>query len=352
MTHLASLQALLWHMIDKTLQFGLPVQAFSYVLLPFGAAIAFRQQQAREDIGHGMRAFLRYCFSFETNLGWSEKFRSLKLDIGFVIIKKFVTDWVLVPILLSSGLAATAAYHALATVFGAQTQVSPGWILGGCMIAIGVVVSDFMQFIIHWYHHRNLTLWDVHKVHHSTEFMVFSFSTKRTHVIEEIINLTITNVTVGVVIGVLSYLLKVEIWDSLIYGVDAWFMVQLLSFWHLRHTHMSLSYGWLEHILQSPAQHHLHHSSEKRHRGKNFAMVFSFWDKMTGSFERSVDPRSYRLGLAERDRGNYDTVLKLYLTPIKMPVKRMSAVARKRLPAVMETLSHLRHTTPNSHPNG
>lgn len=65
---------------------------------------------------------------------------------------------------------------------------------------------------------------------------------------------------------------------------------------------MSLSYGWLENILQSPARHHLHHSVDVEHWDKNLGLLFSFWDKMFGCFLLSVPREKFRIGLPEASR--------------------------------------------------
>ena len=48
---------------------------------------------------------------------------------------------------------------------------------------------------------------------------------------------------------------------------------------NLRHSHIGISYWkWLEFILISPAQHHLHHSVSKEHHDKNFGVSLAIWD--------------------------------------------------------------------------
>ena len=133
----------------------------------------------------------------------------------------------------------------------------------------------------------------------------------------------------GLTIGGLSYALGIATWKSEMMGVDSWFLLSLFSCWHLRHSHMSLSYGWLEHVLQSPAQHQLHHSVERGHWDKNFGLLFSFWDKLFGCFLLSVDPGSFRIGLPPASRPGYDSVLELYVTPfLKLGKAAIRAVGK------------------------
>jgi sterol desaturase/sphingolipid hydroxylase (fatty acid hydroxylase superfamily) len=60
--------------------------------------------------------------------------------------------------------------------------------------------------------------------------------------------------------------------------------------------------------------HQLHHSAAPEHFDKNFGFIFSFWDRMAGTWlvpERNV---SFTLGLPP-DAGKYGTVTQLLLYP-------------------------------------
>lgn len=280
-------------------------------MVPLGAYLAFRQQRARRpEIGYGAAAFVRYCVprSIFTN-------PSCRLDVLFVVVKHFVNHWLLLPLLLGSTLTANVAYRLLVAGFGERISHTPGVPLTVALLAVCVLAQDFVQFLFHYLLHKVRLLWYVHQVHHSSEFLLFSFSVKRTHFLEEVFNLSLTSGVIGLLIGAMSFTFAIPIWKSELFGVDAWFLVHLFSFWHLPHSHMGLSYGWLESILQSPAQHQLRHSVENEHWDKNFGLLFSFWDRLFGCFLRSLPPENFRLGLPQADRGDYDSVLKLFFMP-------------------------------------
>ncbi len=253
---------------------------------------------------------MRYCLPLSVITS-----RSCRIDLVYVVIKHFVNAWLMAPILVSSVAVANLTHGWLEASCGPRPEATPGPVLLLGLAAICVLAQDFTQFLIHHGHHKYKTLWDVHKVHHSSETLTFGLSVKRTHMIEEAINLSATSTALGLLIGGCSYALGIAMWRSEMMGLDSWFLLSLFSFWHLRHSHMSLSYGWLEHILQSPAQHQLHHSLEREHWDRNFGLLFSFWDKLFGCFLRSVDPRTFRLGLPPAARRGYDSVLELYVTP-------------------------------------
>ena len=49
-------------------------------------------------------------------------------------------------------------------------------------------------------------------------------------------------------------------------------------------SHIWLSFGPLNHIFMSPAQHQIHHSRSDKHRDKNLGVALSLWDKIFGTF--------------------------------------------------------------------
>ena len=66
---------------------------------------------------------------------------------------------------------------------------------------------------------------------------------------------------------------------------------------NLRHSHVWLSYGPLEKILISPAQHQIHHSNHPEHFDKNFGICLSIWDILGKSWVPSGRERTFEFGL-------------------------------------------------------
>ena len=76
------------------------------------------------------------------------------------------------------------------------------------------------------------------------------------------------------------------------------------SFWAgtLRHSHIPIRYGRaLEHILISPMQHQVHHSSDPRHHDKNFGEIFAFWDWMFGTLYVPEPDEDLVFGIADSE---------------------------------------------------
>jgi sterol desaturase/sphingolipid hydroxylase (fatty acid hydroxylase superfamily) len=73
------------------------------------------------------------------------------------------------------------------------------------------------------------------------------------------------------------------------------------------------AFGWL---LVTPAMHRIHHSPDQRETDSNYGIMFSFWDRLFGTY-RTADPiRKASFGL-DRLRGErWQTLAGMLVTPI------------------------------------
>jgi alkylglycerol monooxygenase len=65
----------------------------------------------------------------------------------------------------------------------------------------------------------------------------------------------------------------------------------LYQFWI--HTRAIKSMGFLEHILNTPSHHRVHHGSNPKYIDKNHAGTFIIWDKMFGTFQKEEEEVYY-----------------------------------------------------------
>jgi hypothetical protein len=69
-------------------------------------------------------------------------------------------------------------------------------------------------------------------------------------------------------------------------------------------------------VLNSPAQHQIHHSDAPRHFNKNFGINLSVWDWMFGTlYVTQSKPEAIRFGTGEADHQRYLTLYSLIVTP-------------------------------------
>lgn len=299
-----ALEAVLAHLL-KT---GPLLILFTWAMTLLGAGLAYRGQVPQPE--RRLRGFLGFCFPAAVL-----KHRSVRTDLFFAATIKLVQPLAIAPLLIGHAAAAGIAYAGLTALFGERPQVAApvwAWVL---LLPILLLVQDFMTFYVHYVMHVIRPLWEVHKVHHSAEVLV-PITNRRFHPIQVVLDIAAQTAAIGLVIGCLAYAFALPLVDLTIAGIDVYYLLNALSFHHLRHSHIPLSYGRLERWLLSPAQHQIHHSAERQHWDRNFGLFLSCWDRLFGTIVYAKPGETFRLGLAEGGR-DYDSVLKLWVTPLR-----------------------------------
>jgi sterol desaturase/sphingolipid hydroxylase (fatty acid hydroxylase superfamily) len=296
----------------------------SVVLSAVGCVIAFRQSG-----GGGFRAFCAYCLPRDLITC-----RSCWQDVGFVLVKQLVRPWTTgVVLLFTSANCALAVYGALVFSFGPRPQGAMTPLLFGTLLLAAVLMQDFLRFGAHYFMHRIGVLWDAHKVHHSASFLT-PLTNHRAHIIEEVIQQAAIGLSIGPLLGVAAFVTSTSIATTELLGFDAYALIDTLSFALLRHSHIGLSFGRLERYVMSPKQHHLHHSVDPRHWGKNFGFLFACWDRMAGTICYSSPREKISVGIASGELADYDSVIKLHLMPYLKLYRRLSLWWSERTRAV------------------
>lgn len=299
---------LISRIVSHFVSFAFFVTLMTWVSIAVGAAITFLVRT-----NHGqprtIGGFLRFCFPSEMF-----KTKTCHTDVFFYVVNRLSTPLIVTPLLAASIFFSTISYQALTKLFGPHAQEPESMLVWLFVGLIAILGADFATFYTHYLDHKIKVMWEFHKVHHSSEFLI-PITNKRFHPAQQIFDNAGVTLTTGVLIGVFSYTFSMPIYDSTIVGIDAYFLVNALSFYHLRHSHIDMSYGWLENWFLSPSQHHLHHSMEARHWDKNFGLFLSIWDRMFGTLLYSEPRGSFRLGLPDGECQEYRTVMQLYTTP-------------------------------------
>jgi sterol desaturase/sphingolipid hydroxylase (fatty acid hydroxylase superfamily) len=282
-----------------------------------GALLAF---VTRTGLGYlkTFRNFLRFCFPSTILFN-----RSCRLDVFFTISIRFLYPLIITPLLVTSAAIMQLTHDGLTAWLGSRQALPDPMMIHILALSVAVVLADCANFCTHYLDHKFKFLWEFHKVHHAATFLI-PITNRRVHPVQGLFDDTVLLVAVGLWLGMITYFVGLPIKDNVMLGMDAYFFANLLSFYHLRHSHIPLSYGWLENIFLSPAQHHLHHSYVERHWDRNFGLLFACWDKMAGTFVRSEAPDQIRLGLPAAYDGHYNKLSQLYLTPF-LNVLRMTA---------------------------
>lgn len=290
--------------------FLLPASRFYFpsLLAAVGfAAIAYRLHVAP---GGAFRPgeFLRFLFP-----GRVYRNRSLRVDAGLLLFAKLLSParWLVFGLSVAAAAAAISAF--LETWSGSRPALGGGafatLLLGGLLI----LAYDFGTYVTHRLSHRVPLLWAFHRVHHSAEELN-PLTVLRKHPVYDALAIAMDVAIVAPIQGAILYLWGSGTTASALVAVNLGFGLFGFAAATLRHSHIWLSFGWLNRILVSPAMHQIHHSRAERHWDRNYGEVFAVWDWMFGSIYLPAEREELRFGLAEGE-GRHSTLSNALVEP-------------------------------------
>lgn len=171
---------------------------------------------------------------------------------------------------VNGALRSLAAGHGLPTNVVAELPV-------GLQVVVVVLVMDLFGYWAHRALHALPVLWAFHRIHHSQRRLNV-LTNFRFHFVDVTLFGLATFVP-GLVLNAPR-----EAWVPASAVVLA---VQLLA-----HSGLDQGFGPLDRVLVSPRFHAIHHSTEARHQGLNFGMLFTLWDRLFGTALDEPAPRS------------------------------------------------------------
>jgi sterol desaturase/sphingolipid hydroxylase (fatty acid hydroxylase superfamily) len=177
-------------------------------------------------------------------------------------------------------------------------------------IAVGaaVVLFDGVFFAVHVRLHRSDALWNFHKVHHSSHQLDF-LATTRTHAFEHLLR----NVPAQLVLFAFGFAPETVATAVLVLG----------GFGVLNHSNLRLPLFRAEWLFVTPRLHRVHHVPMTSLN--NYATVFSFWDRATGSLRRLDTPAGATLGVP----GEVATFPQSFVPAFREPVRQLIAERRE-----------------------
>jgi sterol desaturase/sphingolipid hydroxylase (fatty acid hydroxylase superfamily) len=230
-------------------------------------------------------------------------------------------------VLLFSVSTATDWYVSVLTrAFGPPpSAIQAGFFSCAVFTIVSLMAADAGIFVDHWLQHKIPLFWEFHKVHHSAEVLT-PWTAFRVHPVSELIKAPFIAAFVGLSNAVFLYLFQGTIAEVTVLGVNALYLLAYtIGAYHLQHSHVWLIFPrGIREILCSPAMHQIHHSKEPKHRDKNFAVTFTFWDRMAGTLYMPQDEEKDRLqlGVDDADQAELKTLWQLYATPFRHAIER------------------------------
>jgi sterol desaturase/sphingolipid hydroxylase (fatty acid hydroxylase superfamily) len=249
--------------------------------------------------------------------------RSALVDYRFFFVGRLLFFLVIAPILLSSNVVSDFLLERLTAIATPLAWFPPIAVLFSILMTLGfVVVFDLSIFIVHFFFHRIPALWEFHKVHHSAE-VLNPLTIYRIHPFEEIVTATSTAVLTGIFQAVFLFVLDPSVQIISVGHLNLFLFLFYFFGFNLRHSPAPISYKpFLERILISPAQHHIHHSSNLEHYDKNLGFMLAIWDRVFGSLILSSPNQQITYGLGGEER-EYSSVNRLFFLPIVKNVRRL-----------------------------
>ncbi len=171
-------------------------------------------------------------------------------------------------------------------------------------LVAAIVLFDAWQYLWHRLNHRIPLLWRFHAVHHSDADLDAS-AALRFHT-GEILLSSLARLAVLPVLGL-------TIGHVLVYET---ILLPIILFHHSNVRVPERMDRWLRMVIVTPWMHWVHHSDWQPETDSNYSSIFSFWDRIFGSFRLRRNPREIRLGLGLHDR-EWRTVGGMMLLPLR-----------------------------------
>jgi sterol desaturase/sphingolipid hydroxylase (fatty acid hydroxylase superfamily) len=192
---------------------------------------------------------------------------------------------------------------AVAADFGILQWIEfPLW----AMAIVGLLLLDFFgAYLAHWTEHRVPLFWRFHLVHH-TDQNVDTTTANRHHPGESVIRFAFTTLAV--------VLLGAPIWLVFLYQS----MSVVLS--QFNHANITVP-RWIDRslglIFVTPDMHRVHHHFELPYTDTNYGNIFSFWDRLFGTYSE-LDNSQLRYGVdTHMEEGHHQHIGTMLRIPFK-----------------------------------
>lgn len=177
-------------------------------------------------------------------------------------------------------------------------------------VVFGVAALDLFAYFAHVLLHKSWLGWQFHRVHHS-ENAVDVTTAFRQHPGETVWRM-LWQLSAVVVFGI-------PLWIVVIYLILSALNAQM------EHANIRLNRS-VDHLLRlaivTPHMHKVHHSRDQKETDSNYSNIFSFWDRLFGTYTPAIDFQKLRYGLDGFDVKERQTLGGL----LKMPFSNYTRV--------------------------
>lgn len=177
----------------------------------------------------------------------------------------------------------------------------------------GIMLLDFISaYFAHYVEHKVKWLWVFHLVHHTDKY-IDTTSANRHHPGESVIRFIFTTIAV--------ILTGAPMWMVMVY--------QSLSVVLSQFNHANITLPkWLDDtillVFCTPNMHRVHHHYKQPYTDSNFGNIFSFWDKIFGTYKTAQNSKliyGVDTHMEESNSSDFITNLKLPFMPYRKKIK-------------------------------
>jgi sterol desaturase/sphingolipid hydroxylase (fatty acid hydroxylase superfamily) len=296
---------------------------FSYIgaaIFIFVAAITIRFRRRHHEFR--LRAFWR-LLTKQTIWRHKSSLLDYKLYLVNMPLLAFVLGWFIIGGAFWSGVFGDL----LTRAFGpAAETVGTNWGIIAGITLFQLLAFDLGYWLGHAWMHRSEILWQFHKLHHSAEVMTPA-TEYRQHPVELILIPTVIALVTGCSFALVTHWFGTGAATLGVYGFNMIAVVHVLTFHHVRHSHIRIPFtGAMGVIFHSPAHHHLHHSNDPKHFNCNMGYVLSVWDWAAGTLHMPRRGERLTLGIGA-EGAEHASVKSAFWVPFR---DAGAVIARKR----------------------
>lgn len=172
----------------------------------------------------------------------------------------------------------------------------------GWNIVLSLLFLDFVTYLWHMAYHRWPLLWRLHRVHHTDRDLDVT-SASRFHLGEVTLSILLR-------LGVMTVLGPA--WASVVIFEGA--LLLAAQFQHSNFRIPGPFESYLRSVFVTPDMHRVHHSDVPGETNSNYSTIFSFWDRLMGTYRTARQERIV-IGLKEYSNPEDRTFLKLMAMP-------------------------------------
>ena len=170
-------------------------------------------------------------------------------------------------------------------------------------LALIVLLFDGWMYIWHRLNHEISFFWRFHRMHHSDPAMDVT-TALRFHPVELIIS-SILRIGIIILLGLTQY--EIILYETI-----------MLPVIYFQHSNFLLPFQWdkkIRTVFITPWMHWVHHSDIIEESNTNYGTVFSWWDRLAGTFRIRRDPQKIVYGVEGLKSAQWQTIVGMLKTP-------------------------------------